>query len=102
MRSRLVAQPRWRSQKRGPRGPRPSRIPPEIEAQTIEYSLAFATRAQARVANDLSMKSLNLGPGSLRSVWQSLDLATQHRRLLRLEAVAEDQTLMPFEEQVTT
>jgi transposase InsO family protein len=87
-------------QKRGPKSPPPNRVSPEIEKEVLEYSLAFPTRGQVRVANDLRLKGLTVSPGGVRNVWLRHDLATRHKRLLRLEAASQEQTLVLSEEQM--
>lgn len=87
-------------QKRGPRGPHPSRVSPEIEAEVLAYALAFPTRGQVRVANDLRLKGLQISPGGVRNVWLRHELETRYKRLLRLEAAAQEQTFVLSPEQV--
>jgi transposase InsO family protein len=87
-------------QKRGPRGPHPSRVSPEIEAEILRYSLEHPTRGQQRVANDLRMQGHQVSPGGVRNVWLRHDLGTRHKRLLRLETVAQGETLVLSEEQM--
>jgi transposase InsO family protein len=87
-------------QKRGPRGPHPSRGSPEIEAAILEYSLQYPTRGQQRVANDLRLEGKEVSPGGVRSVWLRHELETRHKRLLRLETVAQGDTIVLSEEQM--
>ena len=87
-------------QKRGPRGPHPSRVSAEIEAEILRYSLEHPTRGQQRVANDLRMEGHQVSPGGVRNVWLRHDLGTRHKRLLRLEAAARGETLVLSEEQM--
>ena len=87
-------------QKRGPRGPHPSRVAPEIEAEILRYSLDHPTRGQQRVANDLRMQGHQVSPGGVRNVWLRHDLGTRHKRLLRLETVAQGETIVLSEEQM--
>jgi transposase InsO family protein len=86
--------------KRGPRGPHPSRVSPEIEAEILRYSLDHPTRGQQRVANDLRMQGHQVSPGGVRNVWLRHDLGTRHKRLLRLETVAQGETIVLSEEQM--
>lgn len=87
-------------QKRGPRGPHPSRVSPEIEAEILRYALERPTWGQNRIANELRLKGHQVSPGGVRNVWLRHELETRHRRLLRLEAAAQDQTLVLSPEQV--
>jgi len=87
-------------QKRGPRGPHPSRVSPEIEAEILRYVLERPTWGQNRIANELRLKGHQVSPGGVRNVWLRHELETRHRRLLRLEAAAQDQTFVLSAEQV--
>jgi transposase InsO family protein len=87
-------------QKRGPRGPHPARVSPEIEEEILRYSLEHPTRGQARVANDLRLKGVEISPGGVRNVWLRHELETRYRRLLRLEQHAGNETFVLSEEQI--
>jgi len=87
-------------QKRGPRGPHPSRVSPEIEAEILRYVLERPTWGQNRIANELRLKGHQVSPGGVRNVWLRHEVETRHRRLLRLEAAAQDQTFVLSPEQV--
>lgn len=87
-------------QKRGPRGPHPSRVSPEIEAAILQYALDHPTRGQQRVANDLRLGGFEVSPGGVRNVWLRHELETRHKRLLRLETVAQGDTIVLSEEQM--
>jgi len=87
-------------QKRGPRSSPSNRLAPEIEAAILKYSLQHPTRGQQRVANDLRLAGLEVSPGGVRNVWLRHDLGARHKRLLRLESVAQDETLVLSEEQI--
>src|SRR5215510_3444297 len=88
-------------QRRGPRGPHPNRVGPEIEARVLAYGLAHPTHGAQRVANQLRLEGLPVSPSGVRGVWVRHDLETRLKRLLRLEqAVAQDTTLVLAEEQV--
>jgi transposase InsO family protein len=87
-------------QKRGPRGPHPSRVSAEIENEILGYSLQHPTRGQQRVANDLRLAGHQVSPGGVRNVWLRHDLGSRHKRLLRLEASVQHETLVLTEEQM--
>ena len=87
-------------QRRGPRGPHPSRVSPEIEAAILQYALERPTWGQNRIANELRLKGHQVSPGGVRNVWLRHELETRYKRLLRLEAVAQDQTIVLSTEQV--
>ena len=87
-------------QKRGPRGPHPNRVAPEIEAEILDYALTHPTWGQQRVANELRLKGHEISPGGVRGVWLRHELETRHKRLLRLETVSQGETIVLTEEQM--
>jgi transposase InsO family protein len=88
-------------QRRGPRGPHPNRVSPEIETRILAYGLDHPTHGAQRVANQLRLEGITVSPSGVRGVWLRHDLETRLKRLLRLEqAVAHDTTLVLAEEQV--
>jgi transposase InsO family protein len=87
-------------QKRGPRNPHPGRVSPETEAEILQYSLDHPTRGQQRLANDLRLKGFEVSPGGVRNVWLRHELETRHKRLLRLETVAQGETIVLTEHQM--
>jgi len=87
-------------QKRGPRGPHPNRVPEEVELRILDYALAFPTHGAQRVANELRLQGVNVGPSGVRGVWLRHDLETRHKRLLRLEKTAQDSTYILSEVQI--
>ena len=87
-------------QKRGPRGPHPNRVAEAIEQKILDYALAFPTHGAQRVANELRLEGVNVGPSGVRGVWLRHDLETRHKRLLRLEAEARNTALVLTEQQV--
>jgi len=87
-------------QKRGPRGPHPNRVAEPIEQAILDYALAFPTHGSQRVANELRLAGVNVGPSGVRGVWLRHDLETRHKRLLRLETVARDTAMVLTEQQV--
>ena len=87
-------------QKRGPRGPHPNRVSPEIEQRILEYALEKPTHGSQRVANELRLQGLTVSSSGVRGVWVRHDLATRTKRLLRLEQAASGTTFVLSEEQV--
>jgi transposase InsO family protein len=79
-------------EKRGPKGPHPNRVDSDVEEKILAYSLAHPTHGQQRVANELRLQGLNVSPTGVRSVWLRYDLGTRHKRLLRLEREAQEET----------
>ena len=86
--------------KRGPRGPHPNRIAPEIEEKVLEYALERPTHGAQRVANELRLRDISISSGGVRGVWLRHDLETRHKRLLRLEREAQDETFVLSEKQI--
>jgi len=87
-------------QKRGPKGPHPARVSPEIEEAILAYSLEHPTRGQGRVANDLRLQGTEISPGGVRNVWLRHELETRYKRLMRLEQHAREDTFVLSEEQI--
>jgi transposase InsO family protein len=87
-------------QKRGPRGPHPNRVSEETETRILDYALVHPTHGSQRVANELRLQGVNVGPSGVRGVWLRHDLETRHKRLLRLENTSQDSTYILSEEQI--
>lgn len=87
-------------EKRGPRGPHPNRVGPEVEAKILEYALQMPTHGAQRVANELRLQGFQVSPSGVRGVWLRHELETRTRRLLRLEREAQQQTFVLSERQV--
>lgn len=87
-------------QKRGPKGPPPNRVSPEIEAEILQYALERPTYGPQRIANELRLKGHQVSSGGVRNVWLRHDLETRYKRLMRLERKAQEQTITLTEEQV--
>jgi transposase InsO family protein len=87
-------------QRRGPRGPHPNRILPEIEAKILEFCLQRPTYGALRVANELRLQGNNLSASGVRNVWLRHDLETRTKRLLRLERSVQETTFVLSEEQI--
>src|SRR5215470_9013813 len=87
-------------QKRGPRNPHPNRVPEAVEKRILDYSLPQPTHGPQRVANQLRLQNVVVSSGGVRGVWLRHDLETRHKRLLRLERTAREQTLTLSEEQI--
>src|SRR5262245_43091827 len=87
-------------QRRGPRGPHPNRVAPEIEEQILTYALEHPTYGAQRVANQLRLAGVTVSAGGVRGVWLRHDLETRLKRLLRLERHAQEATFVVSEEQL--
>lgn len=86
--------------KRGPIGPHPNRVPPEVEEKILDYALEHPTHGQQRVANELRLQDIQVSPVGVRNVWLRHDLETRHKRLLRLERRAQEDTFVLSELQI--
>ena len=87
-------------ERRGPRGPHPNRVAPDVEEKILDYSLACPTHGAQRVANELRMQNVNVSPSGVRGVWLRHEIATRHKRLLRLERHSQDDTFILSDEQI--
>lgn len=87
-------------ERRGPRGPHPNRVPPEIEERILDYSLQKPTHGCQRVANELRLQGHNVSASGVRNVWLRQELETRSKRLLRLERSAQEVTFVLTDEQI--
>jgi len=87
-------------QKRGPRNPHPNRVAPDIEKRILDYSLQYPTQGPQRVANQLRLDNVNVSSGGVRGVWLRHDIETRHKRLMRLERHARENTFVLSEAQI--
>ena len=87
-------------QRRGPRGPHPNRVAPEIEQKILDYALDRPTHGAQRVANELRLQGANVSASGVRGVWLRHNLETRTKRLLRLEEVAQQTTYLLSAEQI--
>jgi transposase InsO family protein len=87
-------------ERRGPRGPHPNRVAPDVEEKILDYSLACPTHGAQRVANELRMQNVNVSPSGVRGVWLRHEIGTRHKRLLRLEKHSQDDTFILSDEQI--
>ena len=86
--------------KRGPKGPSPNRVAPEIEQQILALCLEYPTWSAPRIAGELRLKGVGVSPSGVYRVWLRNNLAHRHQRLLRLEKEAQKGTIMLSEEQI--
>jgi transposase InsO family protein len=87
-------------EKRGPRGPHPNRVAPEVEAKILDYSLIQPSHGADRVANELRLQGVTVSSSGVRGVWLRNELETRTKRLLRLEREAQQQTFVLSERQI--
>lgn len=87
-------------EKRGPKNPHPNRVAPEIEQKILDYSLVFPTHGGQRVANELRLQGIEVGPTGVRGVWARHQLETRYKRLMRLEQHAQGDTYVLSETQI--
>ena len=70
---------------KGPKGPHPNRVAPEIEDAILAYALEHPSHGPMRVSHELALRDIQVSAGGVRGVWGRHDLLTKHERLLRLE-----------------
>lgn len=87
-------------QKRGPRGPHPNRVSPEVEQQVLAYSLNKPTHGAQRIANELRLSDIDVSPSGVRGVLLRNNLETRYKRLMRLEEHAREDTFVLSERQI--
>jgi transposase InsO family protein len=87
-------------EKRGPRGPHPNRVAPEVEAKILDYALIQPSHGADRVANELRLQGVTVSSSGVRGVWLRNELETRTKRLLRLEREAQQQTFVLSERQI--
>jgi transposase InsO family protein len=84
---------------KGPKGPHPNRVAPEIEEAILDYALVHPTHGPNRVAHEMALRGIQVSAGGVRGVWSRHDLLTKHERLLRLEQTTAEQIIDLTEEQ---
>ena len=83
---------------KGAKSPHPNRVSEEIEKAVLDYSLEFPTQGPLRVSQQLILRGVHVGVGTIRGIWQRHDIITKHQRLLRLEKHYKDNNI-PLTEQ---
>jgi len=84
----------------GARGAHPNRVSDEVEKAILDHCLDHPTHGCLRVAQELSLKGVNVSSGGVRGVWGRHKLMTRHERLLRLEREVADREIKLSDEQV--
>jgi len=84
----------------GARGPHPNRVEPAVETAILEHSLVYPTHGPLRVAQELSLKGVQVSSGGVRGVWSRHNLMTKQDRLLRLERNVGEQRMELTDEQI--
>jgi transposase InsO family protein len=70
---------------RGPKNPHPNRASEEQEKAVLEYCLEYPVHGALKVSQQLILRSIHIGVGAIRGIWQRHDILLKHQRLLRLE-----------------
>jgi transposase InsO family protein len=84
----------------GAKAPHPNRVSIEVEEAVLKYSLELPSCGAVRMAQELRLQGINIGPGAVRGVWSRHNLLTKHERLLRLEKVHQEKSFELTPEQV--
>ncbi len=84
----------------GARGPHPNRVDEATEKAILEHCLAHPTHGPLRVAQELTLKGVQVSSGGVRGVWSRHSIMTRHQRLLRLEGAVKERKVEITEEQV--
>jgi transposase InsO family protein len=69
----------------GCKGPHPNRVSEEVEKAILDHCLDNPTQGCLRVAQELSLKGVQVSSMGVRGVWSRHNLMLKHERLLRLE-----------------
>jgi transposase InsO family protein len=83
---------------KGARSPHPNRVSEQMEKTVLDFCLEFPTYGALKVSQQLILKGVHVGVGSVRGIWQRNDMITKHQRLLRLEKHYKDNNI-PLTEQ---
>jgi transposase InsO family protein len=84
----------------GARGPHPNRVAEAIETAILDHALEHPCHGPMRVAQELTMRGIQVSSGGVRGVWQRHGLLTKHERLLRLEKATAERKLSLSDEQI--
>lgn len=84
----------------GAKGPHPNRVAPEVEAAILDHALVHPCHGALRVAQELTLKGVQVSSGGVRGVWSRQGLLTKHERLLRLERSTAERKIELSDEQV--
>ena len=82
------------------RGPHPNRVPEDVEQAILDHALEYPSHGPLRVAQELTLKGIQVSSGGVRGVWSRHDLLTRHQRLLRLEKHVSGKKIALSDEQV--
>lgn len=84
----------------GPRGPHPNRVCEAVETAILEHALEHPCHGPLRVAQELTLKGVQVSSGGVRGVWSRHKLLTKHERLLHLETHVGGRKIELSDEQV--
>lgn len=85
---------------RGSKNSHPNRVPEATAKRFLEFCLTKPTYGAQRVANDLRLEGVDVSHFGVRGVWLRHDLKTRYKRLLRLEAEAQEQIFVLSDGQI--
>jgi transposase InsO family protein len=84
----------------GTKGAHPNRVSPEIEKSILDYSIENPTHGSLKVAQALSLQSVNVSSGGVRGVWQRHNILHRFERLLKLEQSVRERKVELSKEQI--
>ena len=84
-------------QRRGPKS-QPNHVAFEVEKAILALSLEHPTYSAQRIANELRLRGVNVSRSGALGVWLCHEPETRYKRLMRLEILAPDETILLSEE----
>ena len=75
-------------------------MPPTVEKAILAHALDHPTQGAQRVADELTLKEIQVSSGGVRGMWIRNDLQTRHHLLLRLEETVRKRKIKLSEEQI--
>lgn len=84
----------------GCKGPHPNRVDKKIEKAILSHCLDHPSHGCLRVAQELSLKNIQVSSGGVRGVWGRHNLLAKPERLLRLEQTVQKRKIKLSDEQI--
>ena len=84
----------------GCKGPHPNRVDEKIEKAILLHCLDHPSHGCLRVAQELSLKGVQVSSGGVRGVWSRHNMQTKPERLLQLEQTVQKRKITLSDEQI--